>query len=587
MKLGTKIVLGAAVAVVTLLLVAFTVQYRMVRNEGIALIRETMSATLTDAESAREAISRLHEAKAFDYAGLVAELQKVGVDHFRDTALYRTIPVVAAWTSAEKVAKEKGYKFRVIRENPRNPKNQPDAAESRVLREFDKPGTSEFFEIDESNNLIIYARPVVLSRDCLSCHGDPATSPSKDGKDLVGFKMENWHAGEVHGGFVLSSSLDGLNSAVRSVLMKTIFWLLPIAAILGIGIFLFVRRTLVEPLGQTVDVIKSVSLGDLSARVRIQSDDEIGELSKAANSMVEALDAKANLALQISKGDLRTDAHLSSDKDALGLALKSMISNLREVVSNIRGASENVASGAEEITGTAQSISTGASEQAASAQEISSAVEESAASIRKNTENSRQTESISNKAAADAEEAGRSVTQTVDAMKAIVEKISIVEEIARQTDLLALNAAIEAARAGEHGKGFAVVAAEVRKLAERSQKAAGEISSLSSSSMSIAETAGTMLQKLVPDIRNTAELVKQIAVSSEEQNTGASHINKAVQEFDKVIQHNASAAEQMAASSEELAAQAEQLQAAIEFFKVKLSKTAKAEPAKKEAKRNT
>ena len=153
-------------------------------------------------------------------------------------------------------------------------------------------------------------------------------------------------------------------------------------------------------------------------------------------------------------------------------------------------------------------------------------------------------------------------------MKDIAQKISIIEEIARQTDLLALNAAIEAARAGEHGKGFAVVASEVRKLAERSQTAAGEISKLSGSSVEIAEPAGQMLDKLVPDIRKTADLVKEIATGSEEQNTGASQINKAVQELDKVIQQNASASEEMAASAEELAAQAEQLQAAIEFFKV-------------------
>jgi methyl-accepting chemotaxis protein len=152
-------------------------------------------------------------------------------------------------------------------------------------------------------------------------------------------------------------------------------------------------------------------------------------------------------------------------------------------------------------------------------------------------------------------------------MKDIAQKISIIEEIARQTDLLALNAAIEAARAGEHGKGFAVVASEVRKLAERSQTAAGEIGKLSTSSVEIAESAGEMLAKLVPDIRRTAELVKEITVASEEQNTGAGQINKAVQELDKVVQQNASASEQMASSSEELASQAEQLQAAIEFFK--------------------
>jgi len=158
------------------------------------------------------------------------------------------------------------------------------------------------------------------------------------------------------------------------------------------------------------------------------------------------------------------------------------------------------------------------------------------------------------------------VVQAVSAMKNIAEKISIVEEIARQTNLLALNAAIEAARAGEHGKGFAVVAAEVRKLAERSGTAAAEISQLSSSTVSVADQAGQMLVKLVPDIQRTAELVQEISAASNEQNAGAEQINKALQQLDQVIQQNASASEEMASTSEELSSQAEQLQSSISFF---------------------
>jgi methyl-accepting chemotaxis protein len=311
-----------------------------------------------------------------------------------------------------------------------------------------------------------------------------------------------------------------------------------------------------------------IAIGDLTARVVVESTDEIGELSQAANRMAEALDVKAKLALQIGDGDLRHEVKLASDKDTLGLALQKMVTNLRDVVANVRSAAENVSAGSEEMTSTAQTLSTGSSEQAASVEEVSASMEQSTASIQQNTENARQTEKISTKAATDAAEAGQSVGQTVKAMKEIAQKISIIEEIARQTDLLALNAAIEAARAGEHGKGFAVVASEVRKLAERSAKAAGEISTLSASSVEIAEAAGEMLNKLVPDIRKTADLVKEITSASEEQNAGAGQINKAIQELDKVVQQNASASEEMASSSEELASQAEQLQSAIEFFKV-------------------
>jgi methyl-accepting chemotaxis protein len=195
-------------------------------------------------------------------------------------------------------------------------------------------------------------------------------------------------------------------------------------------------------------------------------------------------------------------------------------------------------------------------------------MEEMVSNIRQNADNAQQTEKIAIKAAQDTREGGKAVTETVTAMKEIAGKISIIEEIARQTNLLALNAAIEAARAGEHGKGFAVVAAEVRKLAERSQTAAGEISQLSSSSVEVAEQAGKMLEQITPDIQRTAELVQEISAASSEQNAGADQINRAIQQLDQVIQQNASAAEEMSSTAEELSSQAQALQDNIDFFKV-------------------
>jgi methyl-accepting chemotaxis protein len=191
-----------------------------------------------------------------------------------------------------------------------------------------------------------------------------------------------------------------------------------------------------------------------------------------------------------------------------------------------------------------------------------------AANIRQNAENAMQTESLARKSAEDARQGGQAVTQTVDAMRQIVERIGFIEEIARQTNLLALNAAIEAARAGEHGKGFAVVAAEVRKLAERSGQAAGEIGQLSAASLAVAERAGGMLATIVPDIERTSELVQEISAACREQTTGADQVNKAVQQLDQVIQQNASASEETASTSEELAAQAQRLTQVMHFFKL-------------------
>ena len=276
-------------------------------------------------------------------------------------------------------------------------------------------------------------------------------------------------------------------------------------------------------------------------------------------------------AQKMSEGDMTLDLDVDQ-KDEIGVlaeALREMTRRLNEVMGEVVEGANNVASGSQQLSATSESLSQGASEQAASVEEVSSSMEEMASNIQQNADNSVQTESMALKAAKDAEQGGRAVSQTVGAMKQIAEKISIIEEIARQTNLLALNAAIEAARAGEHGKGFAVVAAEVRKLAERSGHAAAEISSLSSESVAVAEQAGSMLTAIVPDIKKTAELVQEIAAASREQNAGADQINKAIQQLDQVIQQNASASEEMASTSEELSSQAEQLLSTVSFFRLK------------------
>ncbi|THF50257.1 methyl-accepting chemotaxis protein [Allorhizobium terrae] len=320
-------------------------------------------------------------------------------------------------------------------------------------------------------------------------------------------------AGDVEYGKV-STMLIGLSAAASIVAVIAAIWIV---------------MSVTGGINRAVVAVRKVSDGDLTEFAEIRSRDEIGTLLEYVNTMVE---------------------------------------RLRGVVGDALAASDNVSSGSQQLSSGSEQLSQGATEQASSTEEASASMEQMAANIRQNADNAAQTEKIARQSSKDAEASGEAVARAVGAMRTIADKISIVQEIARQTDLLALNAAVEAARAGEHGKGFAVVASEVRKLAERSQAAAAEISTLSGETVQVATQAGDMLNRLVPDIRKTAELISEISAACREQDIGANQINEAIQQLDKVTQQNAGASEEMSATSEELAAQAEELQASIAFFKV-------------------
>ncbi len=318
------------------------------------------------------------------------------------------------------------------------------------------------------------------------------------------------------------------------------------------------RATYTQTSGVLIGVAIASTLVAIAAAVLISL--TIGKGMKSATGAIQS----------VAEGDLtRTVVIAGQDEigDMLGY-VNLMIERLRGVIGDAGAASDNVSAGSQELSSAADQISQGATEQAAAAEEVSASMEQMAANIKQTADNAAQTEKISGQSARDAEASGAAVRQAVEAMQTIAEKITIVQEIARQTDLLALNAAVEAARAGEHGRGFAVVASEVRKLAERSQVAATEIGAVSSQTLRSAQQAGEMLTALVPDIRKTAELVAEISAACREQDIGASQVNDALQQLDQVIQQNAGASEQMSSTSGELAAQAEKLEASIAYFRI-------------------
>jgi methyl-accepting chemotaxis protein len=302
-----------------------------------------------------------------------------------------------------------------------------------------------------------------------------------------------------------------------------------LALVFGSLIAFWVTRSITGPISEAVNVANMLAEGDLTAKIEVNSTDETGMLLQA---------------------------------------MQNMVGKLSQIITEVRGAADNLSSASEEVSATAQSMSQATSEQAASVEETSASIEQMSASINQNTENAKVTDGMAGKAAKEATEGGEAVKQTVTAMKQIAGKIGIIDDIAYQTNLLALNAAIEAARAGEHGKGFAVVAAEVRKLAERSQIASQEIGELASNSVQMAEKAGHLLDEMVPSINKTSDLVQEITAASEEQSSGVGQINNAMSQLNQITQQNASASEELAATAEEMSSQAEQLQHSMGFFKV-------------------
>ena len=373
------------------------------------------------------------------------------------------------------------------------------------------------------------------------------------------------------GGIVLNWSEEAVFQRVTDAAINELIVALVLGGSVATLAYLALRQLILNPLNALGASVGQAQRGERTNSKHLERDDVIGQSMRALNDLSATIDQSASLIKRFSEGDLSTKIQPRHENDRLAHALSEMFSSLTKIIVSTQSNAEDVAAGSRMLMTATDQINEGASRQTEVATSASAAIKQMSANISQTAMNAAETETIARKSADDALKSGETVRKAVDAVSAISEKIGVVQEIARQTDLLALNAAVEAARAGEHGRGFAVVAAEVRKLAERSNLAAQEIVTLSSDTMQASKQAQEMLDDVVPGIQRTSELIQQISIASREQDSAADQVAMAINDLDDTIRENTTASEQVASAADQLAGQSLELQQTVEFFSYKSS----------------
>ncbi|XVJ59461.1 MAG: methyl-accepting chemotaxis protein [Tepidisphaera sp.] len=504
------------------------------------------------ADQTKNHVAELTRLGAFDRTQLLKEFEedKKAGKPYTESKIFKTIPVVAGWLAAAEAAKAEGIDFHTPAFDARNKSNEPAAGsfESALLRDLEKQvqtdGSVAIRRVDESTNTLHFMRAITLDASCMSCHGDPATSQTKDGKDFLGFAMENWKPGDMHGAFHVALPLAPVDQQVAGFLTGSLLWTIPLVA--GSGVLLiWGTRKMLAGLRSLDARLRDIAQGegDLTKRVPVTAKDEIGRVAQSFNQFVDKIE---------------------------------------RLVSEVKSGAVQIDAGGTQIASASQSMAQGASEQASSLQQISASLEEISGQTQQSAENARQANSLAQESKKSADRGQQEMAQMNDAVNAIKQSsgeiskiIKVIDEIAFQTNLLALNAAVEAARAGEAGKGFAVVAEEVRNLAHRSAEAAKSTSSMIEESVKRSETGvqiagrvGQSLEAITVSTNKVSALLAEIASAASEQATGVGQINQGVSQLDQVTQQNAGNSEELASSAEELSSQVASLNDLVGQFKV-------------------
>ncbi len=574
------------VATVSILMVVVAANYLVFvrtysQNVQHAMVERAAAFTAV-ADSTKNHVSALHQRGSFDHERLTAELQEVlrANRPYQESEYFRTIPIVSGWMAAAEAASRESIAFRISSFDARNKEHEPEPGsfDEKLLRQLTEQaaaGADDVYAVDEATNTLHYMRAIRLTRECMGCHGKPGSADDhlKTGKDFLGFAMEGWREGEMHGAYHVAMPLDAVDASVKAFVMHGLSWTAPMGAGGVLLVFWFLRRVVSQPLAALLTRMRDIAEGegDLTRRVDAERGDEVGQLGRAFNTFIQ---------------------------------------KMHDVIREVATSSCEVASAATQIAAASEEMAAGMHEQMQQVTQITSAMEEMSASVVEVANKSALAADSATESGKVAEEGGSVVAHTVEGMHAINEAVSasatsvealgkrgeqigqiidVINDIAEQTNLLALNAAIEAARAGEHGRGFAVVADEVRKLADRTTKATEEIARsietiqtettqaverMNTGTQQVqagvehAQQAGSSLEEIVAKARSVTEMIRSIAAAAQEQAAASEQVSRNVESISAVTRQASEGAGQAAAAAAQLSVKAEQLQRLVGQFKL-------------------